>query len=639
MKRFVLTTCIYVLAAMHASAAYNLTASKVTIEDATVDKDNFFIKVEASTSSGDYEVAFDIWPAKHSPVGSFTATDKTIAYYTCYVHKIRANGNAVNMWYYPEADADISLSVTDNANGTCTLSGSIQATRNEMTYTYVIAPFVFDYEAEQVPDPQVDPFRFEPAEAAMITFDADVVNFRQREGYIEITLNEMANETYNWIELRLLADEMSWPAGTYSIDSSGSSGSLTASNGYLGSTRGDAPCYLAIRADKENWGQYTPYYLRSGTLQVSYNSVGDTIIVSGTAQSYYGSTVRINARSYNMLFVPDEQPREPEYVTLAIDTVLITYRSDLSDSTAGAFYYNFNFFSHGDDYPNVLVDIVLDTPMALTGGTYTLADNQLIGLNLFQNQSDFNTAFFGGEPYVFATAALTFTDRQNGLWQYAMLITDDIGSEYSFSFVQAPHIVHYPVPVDPSEEKDKPYADEQKTASVITARLDSILWDAKTVGSDGILDIYLTQHEADINGLRAYIHLGMYTDAEYPAAGDYPINGSETSGTFSASLGRYGIVLIPCYMMLVDEAGWAHAVWYFIEGTISISYDAHGAPALRGECLTYFGSTVTFTYENTAQGLDSNQQSVISCQKILHDGQLLIIRDGKTYNIHGLRVH
>ena len=642
MKRLVLTTLILLVAILHAAAAFNLTASRVTIEDMTVDKPNYFVTVAAATSTGEYEVAFDIWPGKQSAVGSFTAAEKTISYVSSYVHKTRANGSAVNMWYYPEPDATISLTITNNGDGTCKLSGSIDATRNEVTYTYVIAPYDFEYDAEDIPEPQEDPYRFEPKEVTSIQFSADVVNFRQREGYIEITLNEMANETYDWIELRLLSDTMAWQAGTYAIDNSGTAGSLTASKGYLGDTRGDDPCYLAIRADKENWGQYTPYYLQSGTVEVSYNAVGDTIIVSGTAQSYNGSTVQFAARSYNMLFVPEEQPRQPEFVNLAIDTVLITYQSDLSDSTKGEFYYTFNFFSRGGDYPNVLVDMIMNQPMALTAGTYTLADNQLIGLNLFLNQEDFNAVFFGGEPYVFATAALTLSEVQDGKWRYAMLITDTIGSEYTFDFAQDPHIVHYPIHVDPTEEKDKPYIDEQKTAVTVSVTLDSLLWNTKSVSKDGILDIYLTQQKADVNGLRAYLHLGMYTDSEFPEAGSYAVNGSEENGTFSASLGRFGNVLIPCYLLLIDAEGWAHAVWYIVDGTIRIAYDAQQAPVLSGTCTTYFGSTINFTYGDIDNGVEDvvveSQKSKVESRKVVRDGQLLIIRDGRTYNAQGLQI-
>ena len=229
------------------------------------------------------------------------------------------------MWYYAQDKSLITLSITKKDDTTCTLSGSIQAERNGAPYQYNISAFDFAYsetDTPVVPDP--DPYRFEPAQATTLNFLADVIHFRQRTNYIEVTLNEMANETYNWIELRLLSDTMAMPAGNYTINNSAAPQSLTASKGYLGATNGDDPCYVAIRADLDSWGQYTPYYLQSGTLTVSYNTLGDSITISGTAYSHNGSTIQIYAKSYNMLYVPEEQKTEPEFVTLAIDTVLIT---------------------------------------------------------------------------------------------------------------------------------------------------------------------------------------------------------------------------------------------------------------------------------------------------------------------------
>ena len=48
MKRLVLTTLITLIAVLHAAAAFNLTASRVTIEDMTVDKPNYFDKICAA---------------------------------------------------------------------------------------------------------------------------------------------------------------------------------------------------------------------------------------------------------------------------------------------------------------------------------------------------------------------------------------------------------------------------------------------------------------------------------------------------------------------------------------------------------------------------------------------------------------
>jgi hypothetical protein len=252
-----------------------------------------------------------------------------------------------------------------------------------------------------------------------VNFTADVVHFRERNDYIEVTLNEMAHETYDWIELRLLSDTMDMPAGVYTIDSTGAIGTLSASKGYLGGTAGDDPSYVAIRGDREHWGQYTPYYLQSGSLTVRFNEKGDTIYIAGTALSHNGSTIHISAQSYNMLYVEEEQPKEPEFVALTIDTVAITYMSNLSDSTNNRFVYTFNF-SHQDDYPQVIVDAVLNKPMELVSGTYSLADGTLGGLLLSQNQDDFEMNIFAGGAYVFRSAVLTLTpsDNANGTMRW-----------------------------------------------------------------------------------------------------------------------------------------------------------------------------------------------------------------------------
>lgn len=633
MKR--LTFCLVALIAVAANAvaAYSLTATNVNVQDLTVDKDNFFVVVNAATSTGEYEVAFDVWPGKHSLIGEFSATAKTITYISSYVHKTKANGNPVDMWYYPQEDAVITLSISKKDEETCTLSGSIQATRNDVTYTYNIADFDFPYsESGSIdPEPEKDPYRFEPTTPTTVNFIGDVVNFRQKTGFINITLNEIKNETYDWIELNLISEELAWPAGDYTISSTRDENTLTASRGYLGSQEDD-PCYVAIRGG--DWGQYTPYYLVSGTINVSYNKKTDSIFVTGQATSYNGSTINIDVAGLNMLYNPDDTPREPEYVSLNIDSVVVTFMRELSDHEKKEYPYTLNFFCSTADFPNVIMDVVLTDSMELVAGTYTLAADELSGIALFQNQSDFNSFIYGGQPYIFETVSLTLSDAGDGKWTYSVFITDDIGSEYSFTLTQAPHIINYPEEdIDP---EDKPYKDEQKVQSSITAVFDIIDWKDASVSKDGILDIYLYQQNADGEGLRAMMQLGMYTPVSEVPEGTYPVNGTEDEYTFSASLGRFGDVLIPCYLILVDDEGWAHAIWYIVEGAITVGYDANNNVMLSGDCSTYFGSTIHFTYAAPATDIQSAAQlENTAASKVLRNGCIYILRDGKLYDLTG----
>ena len=647
MKKTLVLFAFLVVVVLNAAAAFDLTATKVTVQDVTVDKTNYFVTVNAHTSSGEYEVAFDVWPKTNSAIGSFTAADKTIAYVSSFVHKTKANDNPVNMWYYPEDTHTITLSIVKKNETTCTLSGSIQAARSGTTYTYNIAAFDFAYSEDGMPDPEPDPYRFEPTTPTTINFVGDVVSFKQKTSYVNITLNEMANETYDWIELDLYTETLAWPAGTYSINTSEEDNTLSASAGYLG-TQHDDPCYVAIRGDKDNWGQYTPYYLVSGTITVAYNTKTDTIFVTGQAKSYNGTTVNINVKSYNNLFVPEDEPKEPEFVTLDIDSVVIAYMREDADKENNKHPYTFNFFSDAaDGYPNVLLDVMLSDSMKLSAGTYTLEKGQLSGIALFQNQEDFNAYFFGGQPYVFTTVSLTLKDEGNGKWTYSMFMKDEIGSEYSFTLTQTPHLINYPEDTEEIDPKDQPYIDEQKEKAVITAAFDSILWKDATVAKDGILDIYLVQRNADANGLRAAMQLGFYTTTSQVMPGTYPVNGTEEDNTFSASLGRYGNVLIPCYLCLLDNNSWVHAVWYIVEGSISVDYldcgdcPDDGVPDLiTGECKTYFGSTVRFSYQRMTEAIEHTQatQQSSPVQKVLRNGNIYILRDGHTYTITGAEV-
>ena len=117
------------------------------------------------------------------------------------------------------------------------------------------------------------------------------------------------------------------------------------------------------------------------------------------------------------------------------------------------------------------------------------------------------------------------------------------------------------------------------------------------------------------------------------------MNGSEEAGTFSASLGRYGNVLIPCYAALMDNDGWTHAIWYITGGEISLSYDAQGQPALSGECSTYFGSTIRFSYMPVAQGIENVQRTDVQCTKVIKDGKLYLMYKGQMYDVQGRIVH
>lgn len=634
MKRLLAIVGILVAVPLWVAAAIDVTPTAVNVQNMTVDKTNYFVTVEAYVNNSEYEIAFDVWPSQSSIVGQFSAADRTIAYVNSYVCKVRYNGAPLGTMYYCEQSSKIELSITSNGDGTCTLSGSTDAfASNGTMYTYVIAPIVFAYDDQGDGPTEQDPYRFEPEQAGEISFSADVVDIRYnaKSQRLNITLNELANETYNWLELSLITDEWALPAGQYEVTDSGDNMTLTASRGYLG-VQNDDPCYLAIR-EEEMWGAYTPYYIVSGALTVSYNHKTDSVFVRGEVVSHNGTRIQVDARSYNMLYVPGDEPREPEKVTLAIDSVVVTYMRE--QSSAHEHKYTMNFFGSADGYPNVITDVILPDSMRLTAGRYTLADSTLQGVTLFQNQSDFNEWFFGGEPYEWVNVELTLNAQKEGQWAFSMLMQDTIGSEYRFELVQAPHIINYPVDEEEIDPKDKPYADELREATDVEVLFDSIQWIDATVAKDGVLDILLIEREGDTEGLRYMAQLGFYTPVSDVPSGTYEVTDSEEDYTFSASLGRYGNVVIPCYLAIVDEQGWAHRMWYIVQGSIRVDRAADGAHVLEGECQSYFGSSIRFSYNLSTDVSITTTASAV--RKVIHNGQLWIEHDGRWFDVLGVR--
>ncbi|MBO4453509.1 MAG: hypothetical protein J5761_00460 [Paludibacteraceae bacterium] len=87
------------------------------------------------------------------------------------------------------------------------------------------------------------------------------------------------------------------------------------------------------------------------------------------------------------------------------------------------------------------------------------------------------------------------------------------------------------------------------------------------------------------------------------------------------------------YVVMKDDA--------YVANLTATSYSLSEAGNYSVKAANRFGglgaASNVVAYDPTATGI-SNQPSEISCQKVLRNGQLLIIRDGKTYNMHGQEV-
>ena len=119
--------------------------------------------------------------------------------------------------------------------------------------------------------------------------------------------------------------------------------------------------------------------------------------------------------------------------------------------------------------------------------------------------------------------------------------------------------------------------------------------------------------------------------------GTYEINSTWLDGTVLASTGMDwdGSVIPSYYARYVD--GWVAEPFYFFQtGTVVVAKDAEGDLAFEINALNSCGISVHIVYGNALSSLENIQVSgIVEAQKMIVDGQLVIVRNGKAYNALG----
>ena len=165
--------------------------------------------------------------------------------------------------------------------------------------------------------------------------------------------------------------------------------------------------------------------------------------------------------------------------------------------------------------------------------------------------------------------------------------------------------------------------------------------DAEVVINDRTEDyglIYLQITDSVESDVTAVYFVLSESDAEtIIPEGTYEINSTWLDGTVLASTGMDwdGSVLPSYYAGYVD--GWLVEPFYFFQtGTVVVTKDAEGKLAFEINAVNSCGVPVHIVYGDPISGLENIQVSgIVEAQKMIVDGQLVIIRNGKAYNALG----
>ncbi len=122
--------------------------------------------------------------------------------------------------------------------------------------------------------------------------------------------------------------------------------------------------------------------------------------------------------------------------------------------------------------------------------------------------------------------------------------------------------------------------------------------------------------------------------------GTYTIDYTEDYGTVQANPGVQGNGVWPSFYAEKSEGGLAVPLWLLVGGTVEVSKDKDGNPYMEVNAYNSYGVTVHIVYDGTpvAAGLEDITNDQVSAKKVLKNGQLLIIRNGETFNAVGQAV-
>ena len=237
-----------------------------------------------------------------------------------------------------------------------------------------------------------------------------------------------------------------------------------------------------------------------------------------------------------------------------------------------------------------------------------------------------NTTTKAYDEYSVQKGTMTVTVENGILTAVASFICDN-SVQYDLTFIT--EYVRERIPFD--KEEDLEYTFEEN------AIVDVVDW----IEGYRIIELFLLP--ADESLVADFYFIVDYTTELDPEigipAGVYPINGSWESGTTLACKGILPDGPAPSYVCYIDQDGYLDAenLWCLVDGTVTIE-KVNGKMKLEVDALNSYDYSVKLHYDGTTTAVENIQTDNNNCRKRIINGQLVIIRNGQTYNATGARL-
>ncbi len=290
----------------------------------------------------------------------------------------------------------------------------------------------------------------------------------------------------------------------------------------------------------------------------------------------------------------------------------------------------FQFVGYSDDQTMMISLMPATTQVA---GTYVndglfgrFGEGRYDFFNDYTFVQEWNTATRQYETYTVEKGQLTVAMAEDGTITADASIICENGKSYELTIYSALNRPRLEYDVDYGEV-DKIYTtDDQITIMDKTEEQGYIVFQAVSADQSDLLVLYMFAESAD-------------SEIVIPE-GVYPINSSLTPGSVLASTGvNEDNSVSPSLYALCDADGYLQVPLYFlVDGTVEVTKKEHGDLHLEVNALNSYDVPVHIVYDATTTSVETVPSGHENKRKLLRSNRLVVVIDGKEYDIMGMRL-
>ena len=242
--------------------------------------------------------------------------------------------------------------------------------------------------------------------------------------------------------------------------------------------------------------------------------------------------------------------------------------------------------------------------------------------------------FYGGETYIYEEATLNRYSVEKGTLIVEMTPDGKITAEAK---VICSNAIYYHIKMTSEYNTHLDFDEPEEIIDRVYTTEDNVFIENQ-VEANGY--IYLALTAGDESDMAAFFFYTEEVDEDIIIpVGVYPINYTEEYGTVQANPGVQGNGVLPSFYAKVWEDGSLEVpLWLLVGGTVEVRKDEQLNAHLEVNAYNSYGVPVHIVFDGTPTALPDTRYPISDTRKILQNGQLLIIRNGETYNAIGNRL-